>query len=147
MNKKHGITSFYLETLLLIAVFIGVIMLLTQVFGAAKMASDQAEILTKAVGLAQNGAEAVAASKGDPELLVELLEENGNMSELKGAQDKGYYFSFNDALEGDPSGLYSMYIGYLWDGDMLNSIIRICYDGAEEPVYSIKTALYIGEVF
>ena len=63
MNKRHPITAFYIEALILIMVFVGIILLLTQIFGAGRMLSSDADRLTRAVGLAQNAAEAVAASE------------------------------------------------------------------------------------
>ena len=59
--RKH-ITSFYMETLLLILVFVAVILILTQVFGAARVSGTAAADLTRAVRLAANAAEAVSAS-------------------------------------------------------------------------------------
>lgn len=74
--KKH-ITAFYFETLLLILVFVAVILALSTVFGAARARSADAERLTKAVGMAENAAEAVAASS-DAEELCELLSRTGD---------------------------------------------------------------------
>ena len=62
--KKH-ITSFYAETLILILVFVAVILTLTQVFGLAKKQSEEAKLLTSAVTLAQNAAEALSVSASD----------------------------------------------------------------------------------
>ena len=65
MKKNGPITAFYLETLLLIVVFIGIILVLTQVFGLSRTQSREARRLTDAVILAQNGAEAVLVSWDD----------------------------------------------------------------------------------
>ena len=64
MKKNGHITAFYLETLLLIVVFIGIILILTQVFGLGRVQSVEAGRLTDAVILAQNAAEAVSAASG-----------------------------------------------------------------------------------
>ena len=59
MMKKHShITGFYLETLMLIVVFVLIILVLTQVFGLAQMQSTRAKHLNGAVVLAQTAAEA-----------------------------------------------------------------------------------------
>lgn len=77
MKRKQHITAFYLETLLMIVVFISIILVLTRVFGGARARSAEAKRLTAAVTLAQNAAEAVAAS-ADPRELWELLDADGN---------------------------------------------------------------------
>ena len=74
--KKH-ITPFYIETLVLVLVFVAVILTLTQVFGMAKKQSEEAKLLTAAVTLAQNAAEAFSVSENDEKLLT-LLDEGGN---------------------------------------------------------------------
>ena len=60
--KKQLLTSFYLEAVLLIAVFVAMILVLTGVFGAARTQSAAARRLTQAVTLAANAAEAVSAA-------------------------------------------------------------------------------------
>ena len=78
MSQGNHNTSFYIETLLLILVFITVILLISQVFALGKNESGKAGMLTDAVTLAQNAAEAVSASSNVREL-AELLDENGNV--------------------------------------------------------------------
>ena len=58
-------------------VFVAVILTLTQVFGMAKKQSEEAKLLTAAVTLAQNAAEAFSVSENDEKLLA-LLDEGGN---------------------------------------------------------------------
>lgn len=77
MKRKQHITAFYLETLLMIVVFISIILVLTRVFGSARLQSVEAKRLTAAVTLAQNTAEAVSAS-GSPQDLLDLLNEKNN---------------------------------------------------------------------
>ena len=77
MKRKQHITAFYLETLLMIVVFISIILVLTRVFGSARVQSVEAKRLTAAVTLAQNTAEAASAS-GSPQDLLDLLNEKNN---------------------------------------------------------------------
>ena len=77
MKRKQHITAFYLETLLMIVVFISIILVLTRVFGRARLQSVEAKRLTAGVTLAQNTAEAVSAS-GSPQDLLDLLNEKNN---------------------------------------------------------------------
>ena len=46
MKKQEHITAFYVETLLLILVFIAIILVLTHVFGLGKVQSSRAKLLT-----------------------------------------------------------------------------------------------------
>ena len=62
MKVKKHITSFYIETLILVLVFVAVILTLAQVFGLAKKQSEEAKMLTAAVTVAQNAAEAFSVS-------------------------------------------------------------------------------------
>ena len=82
MKKKGHITAFYLETLLMIVVFVSIILVLTRVFGSARAQSAKAKHLTAAVTLAQSTAEAVSAA-GSPQDLHQLLnvEENALLQE------------------------------------------------------------------
>lgn len=75
MNRR--ITSFYIETLILILVFVAVILVLTQVFGMANKLSQDTKLLTSAVTLTQNASEAFSVSE-DNEKLLSLLDEGGN---------------------------------------------------------------------
>ena len=63
MKQKAQTTSFYVETLLLIAVFVAIILGLTQIFGLAEAESSRSEQLTGAVMLAEN---ACRLSPADP---------------------------------------------------------------------------------
>ena len=57
MKQKRHITGFYIETLLLILVFVSIILVITNIFGMARVSSARARHLTTAVALAQNTAE------------------------------------------------------------------------------------------
>ena len=60
-NNTH-VAAFYADTLLLIVVFVGILILLVQVFGLGKQRSAEAKLLTTAVALAENTAEAASAA-------------------------------------------------------------------------------------
>ena len=101
MRKNGQVTAFYLETLLLILVFIAIILVLTQVFGLGRMQSAEAKGLNDAVTLAQNAAEAVAASESAEELLG-LLNTSDNAAPL--ADTAGVSARYDASLRPDPSG-------------------------------------------
>lgn len=77
MKNRQHITAFYLETLLMIVVFLSIILVLTRVFGRARAQSARAQALTQAVTLAQSTAEAVSASR-DPQELCGILSREGS---------------------------------------------------------------------
>ena len=141
MKKRDHITAFYIEALLLIAVFIGVIMLLTGVFAQAKLESSRAKHLTDAVTLAQNGAEAFAAAKV-PDDIFALLNENGNGLQIEQGETPCYRFRYNSDLEPDPSGCYWMTVPWLPEsGSLVKSLIQVYFEGQEEAVYTLLTGL------
>ena len=144
MKKRH-ITGFYIETLVLIAAFVAVVLILTQIFGISRNKSRQAHLLTTAVCLAENAAEAVSASDS-PEKVLELLDTAGN-AQLNGDIVTARY---EDDLTPAPDGSITLTVS--WEpsgtaaGTLVTSHIDVwCEDGAD-PVYSIETAVYLDEV-
>ncbi|MBR0130857.1 MAG: hypothetical protein IJM08_06110 [Firmicutes bacterium] len=141
MKKKDSITGFYIETLLLTAVFICVIVLLTSVFARARLESSRAKQLSDAVTLAQNGAEAFAAAK-DPDDVFAMLNENGNGVQIEQGETPCFRFSYNSDLEPDPSGCYYMTVPWLPESSsFVSSLIQVYFEGQEEAVYTLKTGL------
>lgn len=145
--KKQQITAFYLEALLLIVVFVGIILVLTSIFGLSKARSSDAKLLTNAVSLAQNTAEAVSAADS-PEALLALLDE-GN-AELVDADGQTSVCARYDAdMTPDPAG--AMRVEATWQpeegaaGTLVSSTIRVLCEGTE-PVYTLDTAIFLPEV-
>ena len=133
--KKH-ITGFYLETLLLIVVFLAILLVLTRVFGIGKTESLEAAHLSDAVTLASNAAEAVSASR-DPAGLAALL----------GGETDGRTVTaaFDRALNSDPAGLYRVTVS--WDpaaDDLVYCTVTVCYGNHTDPVYTLDTAVWLG---
>jgi hypothetical protein len=142
--KKHQITAFYLETLLLIAVFVAVILVLTQLFGAARAQSSGAKTLTNAVILAENAAESAAAAE-NPEELASLLNRNGNARVAGGVVEAGYDRNMVPDGGSDPE----LRVTVTWEPaadtpDFVESEI-VVYASGGEPVYTLKTAVMRGE--
>ncbi len=126
--KKH-ITAFYLETLLLAAAFVGVILVLTGVFGQARAQSAQAVRLTRAVALAENAAEAVAASDSE-ETLRSLLAGEGDVTWSPGSVV---------LTDGD----YVVDITWSPEGAVAGGHIAVAFRGQE--IYALDTAVCTGE--
>lgn len=143
MKKHEHITAFYLETLLLIAVFIAIILVLTRVFGMSRSLSGDAKLLTNAVCLAQNAAEAVSASES-PEDVAVLLDQGGNV--VAGDDGVAAYYDRNMNPGGADDAALRVEITWAPDGDMVSSSISVYPDGGTAPVYALDTAVYLGEV-
>ena len=126
---KKQFTAFYLEAVMLIVVFGAVIMVLAGVFTAARAESARAAHLTRAVTLAQNAAEAVAASN-DLEDVQDLLDKNGN------AQIDDNVLTVTD--DG-----YIIIVEWLAEGDVAYSDIAVWYSG--ETIYTLETAVCLQE--
>ena len=141
MMKKHShITGFYLETLMLIVVFVLIILVLTQVFGLAQMQSTRAKQLNGAVILAQNALEAVSASE-TPEDLLTLLNDNDNAVLM--ADTAGVTACYDSDLNPDAEGNYRVDVTWLPEetenGILVHSVAEVRCDDAEAPVYRLET--------
>lgn len=124
---RKQITSFYLESLLLIALFTAILLVLLGVFTGAKAQSAQAEQLTRAVLLAEDAAEALAASDS-AESLQALLNEEDN-ARLDG-----------NVLIVSHDG-YEVNITLSPEGAMLYGDIRVIRNGQE--LYALETAVCV----
>lgn len=142
----YNITAFYIETLVLIAAFIVVILVLARVFALAGRQSEQAQILTRAVRLAENAAEAVAASDSG-EALAALLDENGNVCETAGYGGTAYRAKYDRDMRSAPEG--DFWVDVTWQpqrsgaGTFVQSTVYVYWNGGEEPVYTLETAVYL----
>lgn len=142
MEKREQITSFYVETLVLITVFIAVILVLTRVFGLAARESAGAAQRTAAVRLAENAAEMVSASR-DAAQLQELLDRGSGCVRLT---PEGVTGRYGRDLLPDAEGAYEVSVTWEEDGaGLVNSRITVLY-GGETPLYTLETAVYTGEV-
>ena len=143
MKKHSHITGFYLETLMLIVVFLVIILVLTQVFGLAQMQSTKAKRLTGAVILAQNAAEAVSASK-TPEELLTLLNDNNNAFPM--TDTAGVTACYDINLNPDAGGIYRVDVSWIQEeagnGTMIRSVAEVRCDETEAPVYRLETECF-----
>ena len=142
MKQKRHITGFYIETLLLIVVFISIILVITNIFGLARVRSAQARYLTKAVTLAQNAAEAAAASKSIDEAAA-ILDENGNVT----LSEDGESLSacYDSELTPAADGIYRIAMHWQEEEALANCQILVFHGGTQEPVYTLETAVYVGD--
>lgn len=138
--KRQQLTSFYLEALLLVVIFVAMILVLTGVFGAARAQSAAARRLTQAVTLAANAAEAVSAADS-LEQAATLLDGGGNVHAVDGMLE-GNYFS-----DGSPcaDGRGELRLTVSWepsaeDASVVTSRIAVYAADEEEPLYTLETA-------
>lgn len=153
-KKKRHITAFYIETLILAAVFTMVILVLTRVFAWSGRLGQRAEILTSAVHLAENAAEAVAASDSLEDVKA-LLGKNGNGEFLEGemGEDGGILRIWYDDA-GHPASEGDLWVDVAWrpagaeavsdrGEGLVECTISVCWTGETEPVYTLETAVYV----
>ena len=119
-----------------------VILALTRVFSLSVRLSSQAEDLTSAVRLAENAAEAVAASDS-PGRLAELLDENGN---VKVQGDGSVLAEYDRDRKPAPGGVLRVEITWEPGEDgCVDSVITVSRAGDPQPVYTLTTAVFTGE--
>lgn len=142
--KRYQTTTFYMETLALIAILILVILILTRVFGMGKEQSQQARALTGAVSLAQDTAEALGVSSS-PQDMAELLNIRDNAVY---SREAGIVARYDSELRPDPEGTFRVRASWdpeeLLSGTLVKSHIDVLYGQKEEPVYSLDTAVFLG---
>lgn len=153
MRRERTMTAFYLETVLMAIIFVLVIVILSQVLGISKMQSRQASQLTNAVCLAQNAAEAVAASDSEQALLSLLSEEGAaSLDQGKdGAVLTAYYDSKMQPLQEAEAAADegSLRLEATWvpetsgQGTFVTSDISIYAGSGSNPVYTLNTGKYL----
>ncbi len=148
-KRDHSpVVAFYMETLLLIVVFVGILILLVQVFGLGKQRSAEARLLTTAVALAENTAEAAAARENGQDVLA-LLSENGNaMIEETASENGSYVIEAHYRADGTPdmNGILSVRLvctrtpgeAGAWD----EYAITVSESGRETPLYELASSAY-----
>lgn len=142
---KHRITAFYIETLILTLIFIVVILVLMRVFSLSRKMSGQANLLTCAVHLAENAAEAVAAS-GDEESLYALLDEAGRGNISRPEEEDHILFRVRYDGEMNPAADGNFRVDVIWEPqgeELVKSRINVYWN--EEEIYTLDTAVYIGQ--
>ncbi len=145
-NKKRHMSEFFIETLVLVVIFIVVILVLTRVFALSGRMSTRAGLLTRAVRLAENAGEAVAASDS-PETLLRLLEENGNVRLNREGETDILDARYDEDMRPAKDGSFRVKITWKTEENMpdfAESVVAVYWMEETEPVYSLETAVYFG---
>ena len=102
--------------------------------------SREAGLLTNAVTLADNAAEAFSGSASKEEL-IGILNENGNTSQT----EQEILVSYAEDMKPDPDGVYLVAITWVPDEEdpaFIRSTITVYHEAQTEPVYTLDTAVY-----
>jgi len=138
--RRH--TAFYMSTLFLLLLFMGVLAVLTGVFSQAQKKSAEAKQLTAATELARNAAEAVADAGSRADLLT-LLQESGNAA----MDGETVCASYDEELRPSAAGIYRVSITYeptaRIGGTLVNSTVTVRMGENPEAICSLSTAVYI----
>ncbi len=137
MRDKHRITVFYIEMLLLVAVFTGVILVLSNVFATAKEQSSNAKSLNSAVQLAENAAEIVGGTDDHSEM-VDLL--GGDNNAACHLESQKLLARYNGDMEPDPDGGFLVVITWEDIEGLTNYDITVTW--REDPIYELETSVF-----
>lgn len=145
MKQKGQITAFYIETLIMITVMMGILMVLTQILGLSKQGNVQARQLTQAVTIAQSAAE-TASSVSDLEDFRKALnlEAFEVMKEENASQTcSGIYHWENDTAQGTaqseaaPQTDYRIRISRTIEEGLRKDQIQVFPAQGSEEIYSL----------
>ena len=142
--KKH-ITAFYLETLVMIAVFICTILILSHIFGIARSRSAEAKMLTSSVTLVQNTAEAMA-SAATPEGLMALVSEGDNAGFEDVGGGRALVLRYDADMTPNPEGELSITVRWRGENGLVYGDISASETATQREIYAVTTAVYTGEV-
>lgn len=140
MRKQH-LSAFYFETLLLIAAFVGMILILAAVFGAARAQSVEARQLSQAVTLAANAAEILSASDSAAEAAA-LLDEGGNVREASGQIEAAYRLDGSPCAVGKADLILSADCRPSPEDEALILCRIEVFSALNEALYTLETAWY-----
>ena len=123
MRDKHRITVFYIEMLLLVAVF--------------KEQSSNAKSLNGAVQLAENAAEIVGGTDDHSEM-VDLL--GGDNNAACHLESQKLLARYNGDMEPDPDGGFLVVITWEDIEGLTNYDITVTW--REDPIYELETSVF-----
>ena len=139
MNERNHAAAFYMETIILLIVFMSVILIITNVFTVSYSQSKKAEELTSAVCLAENAAEAFLASD-DIDTLYKVLDE-GNVQQ----QGTVLLCRYDPERTPDPDGAITVQISLEEENDYLRTEIAVSDSQSGEVIYELHTGKYVKE--
>lgn len=147
MKKKGHITAFYMEMLVLTAVFIIVILILTQVFALSRGQSAKAKTLTDSVCLAENAAELMAGAGGEDAFLA-LLGKAGNVQVSEEGGHKRFQARYDGDMNPAPGGDFLVDVEWIPQagseaGNFVKGVITVYWGQDPEPVYILETGVLL----
>ncbi|MBR0040650.1 MAG: hypothetical protein IJP64_04660 [Oscillospiraceae bacterium] len=146
MKNDKSITAFYIEVLMLTVGLILIVLVLTHIFALGRSQSAAAQEMTDAVCLAQNAAEAVAASSS-PEELLEKLDEGGNCGFAEGTAVPTVRAVYDRQMRPDTEGELIVFVTWEQEnapeGELAYSKITVTNADGTRQIYSLRTAVFI----
>ena len=139
MNERRAVTAFYVETLMMILVFIGIMMVLTRIFVLSKTQENEARNLTRAVTIAGNVAEGLSLSD-DVETNMKKTGLEGSL--VENTEKKKIYegkWTWPGKNPGQKGQNYKVRITLTRDRKMVHHLIQIYCGDEKKPVYTIET--------
>ncbi len=139
MSDRRAVTDFYVETLMMILVFIGIMMVLTRIFVLSKAQENKARNLTRAVTIAANVAEGLSLSD-DIEKEMNEIGLTGSLTE--DTQEKKIYegdWKWTGRDRKNQAQDYRVRITCTLDAGMAHYLIEVFHGSDKKPVYELKT--------
>ncbi len=144
MKQRHSMTAFFLEALLLIGIFISIILLLTRIFAASRLESDEAYELTRAVCLASNAAEEAADAR-DASELCERLNAQNNAALDDDTITAAYAYDLTPQADGP------LRVSIAWEPEdeaadtLVHCTVTVTRSADGAQLYQLETAVYVEE--
>ncbi|MBO6164307.1 MAG: type II secretion system protein [Lachnospiraceae bacterium] len=143
MKKRGEITAFYVETLVMIVVMIGILLVLTRIFGIARGESVRAKRLSEAVTIAQNIEESLQLDTSEklPEGTLPLRD----IEEKRESTTEQYigYYDWTDT-DSTTARTYRVEVTRQWLSDTLaQDTIAVSAEDGGEAIYTLQARSYL----
>ena len=145
-KRQNTAAAFFIKMLSLLAVFTIVTIIVWRSFLFAGKLSKEAEVLSKAVHLAENTAEIVSISKSR-EMLFSLLNENGNACALEQEADVlygVYCVAYDNDMNPAANGIFCVDVSWIpARNGLVRSVVNVYWNDNSEALYSLDLLVYV----
>ena len=143
-TKNKSSIAFIVELFMMFAILLTVIVVITEVLVMTRSESLSARHLTEAVTCAESAAEVITASDSKDDAL-ELLGSMDNATSVK-REDEGYDLKMSYKSKSTSGDVYDLKITEETEtagtGTYTVSTIVVTLEGADEPIYTLRTGAY-----
>lgn len=141
--------AFFIKMLLRLVVFTIVTIILSRGFLFAEKLSREAELLSKAVHLAENTAEIVSISESG-EMLFSLLNENENVCVLEQEADvlyDVYRVTYDGDMNPAANGIFCVDVSWIpGHNGLVRSTVSVYWIDNPEALYSLDLSVYVNRL-